>query len=351
MDFEKASFGVTETNETFENRKKDHIRLSLNPENEAVGFAGFNEVELIHDSLPEIDFSEVDLSQNIFNLKHDTPFLISSMTAGHVDSVDLNIRLAKACEKNKWLMGVGSQRKELFCDKAASEWDRVLKQAKDVKLIGNIGLSQLIKTPKEQIKNLIEALHGVALFVHTNPLQECLQSEGTPFFKGGLEALKNISDYLTVPVILKETGCGFSSPCFKKINGLGLYAVDVAGFGGTHWGRIEGARGHKESLQNRASINFSNWGISTVKSLLNAKAQKLDYSIWASGGVRTGVHAAQLLALGAEVVGLAKPMLVAALKSEDCLDIAMKTVEYELKVAMFCTGSKTIGDLRSKVVL
>jgi isopentenyl-diphosphate delta-isomerase len=85
-----------------------------------------------------------------------------------------------------------------------------------------------------------------------------------------------------------------------------------------------------------------------VSSVMHAASIKPQYEIWGSGGVRQGLDAAKLLALGASTVGFAKPMLVAALNSAEAVAEAMNTIEYELKVAMFCTGSRLLNDLKEK---
>lgn len=343
--------GAEESAQQFERRKTDHIRYSLEEKNEAIGLSGIDQVELIHEALPDLDFEDINISTQSLNLNLETPFLVSSMTAGHVGSLDLNHRLARACEKRGWLMGVGSQRRELYDVKASNEWKALRKDNPKVRLLGNLGLSQLIHTPIEDVQRLVDALEATAMIVHTNPLQECMQPEGTPQFKGGLKALKELSKQLSVPVILKETGCGFSKTTLERVKDLDLAAVDISGFGGTHWGRIEGSRNTKDQVRQKAAETFQNWGISTIESLVAALKVKPTYEVWASGGVRNGLHAATLLALGAQIVGLAKPILSAALKGEEDLELEMQRIEYELKTALFCTGCINLSELKSKNVI
>lgn len=331
----------------FESRKKDHLQFSLDDRNEAIGGSGLDQVQLTHCALPEMDFSEVSLESSALGLKLQTPFLVSSMTAGHAASPYLNEKLAKACANHGWLMGVGSQRRELNDTTARNEWRSVRAAAPQAKLLANIGLTQLIHTSPDQVAGLVEALQGVALIVHLNPLQEVIQPEGTPQFKNGLAAIRTLSKILSVPVVVKETGCGFSKSTFLQLRDAGVAAVDVGGFGGTHWGRIEGDRNREGSRNQKLAQTFSNWGVSTVQSLMNADAVKADIEVWASGGVRTGLDAAKCLALGARVVGFAKPILKAALESEAALDEYMSLVELELRTALFCTGMRTPQDLRT----
>lgn len=339
-----------ETNEQFENRKRDHIRLSLSPKNQATGAAGFDRIELIHEALPDLNFADISLEISSLGRKLKSPFIISSMTAGHAASPDLNARWARAAESFGWRMGVGSQRKELNDAESAAEWAKIRKAAPKVLLFGNLGLAQLIRTKVSAVEKLVDALKAEGMIIHLNSLQECLQPEGTPEFKNGVKALKELSKKLSVPVIVKETGCGISKKTVKRLKGLGLGAIDVSGFGGTHWGRIEGDRNTSRDLRRAVAETFANWGISTVDSLQEAFSAKPDAEIWASGGVRTGLDAAKCLALGAQSVGLAAPILEAALKGDAALETKMATVELELKTALFCTGSKTIRDLqRDKV--
>jgi isopentenyl-diphosphate delta-isomerase len=334
----------------FESRKADHIRLSMAAENQALGGNGFDRIELIHEALPEINFSDISVAAKALGHEVPVPFLISSMTAGHERGLELNRRLAQACQARGWWMGVGSQRRQLFDKDARGEWLELRQRVPEVKLLGNLGLSQVISADIDQVEELVGSLGALGMIVHTNPLQEVLQPEGTPDFAGGIEALGRMASRLKVPVILKETGCGFSKSTLLRLTSTGVAAVDVSGFGGTHWGRIEGARAPKDSIRHAAADAFNDWGVSTVDSLMNAAEVSPAYEVWASGGIRNGVEALKAFALGARMVGFAKPALEAALKGEETLDHWMRTKEYELKAAMFCTGLSSLNNLKEKRV-
>jgi isopentenyl-diphosphate delta-isomerase len=334
----------------FENRKVDHIRLAMRLKNQAVGLSGLQQIQLLHEAMPDLNFDQIQLATKSLGHKLTTPFFVSSMTGGHKDSPKLNRLMAEACQRRGWRMGVGSQRRELGDSEAQKEWKKIRQTAGDVRLLGNLGLAQLIGLKLDAVQKLVDVLEAEAMIIHLNPLQECFQPEGTPRFQGGLKAIQRLCKALSVPVIIKETGCGFSKPTLKRLKNIGVAAVDMSGLGGTHWGRIEGDRGKADSKQNRAAETFAGWGVSTVESLLSAVEVRPDYEIWASGGVRTGLDAAKLLAIGATQVGLAMPILDSALKGETALDNTMSTLEFELKTALFCTGSKDLKQLQKKKV-
>lgn len=332
----------------FEKRKQDHIELALMQANQAHELNTFDSVTLIHEALPDLDFDEISISAERFGCEVTNPFMVSSMTAGHRDAPNINRHLIRACAHSGWAMGVGSQRRELTDDKAAFEWQPLRRDYPDVCLFSNLGIAQLISTPLAKIQRLTDVLQADALIIHCNPLQECIQPEGTPSFKGCWNALAALVKAIPLPIVVKETGCGFSRSTLTRLNDIGVAAVDVSGLGGTHWGRIEGHRAVDEPLRHKASTTFHNWGIDTVQSVSDACSLQPKFEVWGSGGVRHGLDAAKLLALGASTVAFAKPMLHAALHAAEDVMAVMASIEYELKVAMFCTGSRVLSDLKEK---
>ncbi len=340
MEFERTAF---------EQRKRDHIKLALDAANQAAGLSRLDHVHLIHEALPDLDFQDVSLQADCLGKPMATPFYVAGMTAGHADAPRLNRLLAQACARRGWAMGVGSQRRELESgeDGELDGWKGIRAESPGLVLFANLGISQAIRSSIGAIVRLTENLEAQALVIHLNALQEALQPEGTPQFRGGLKRLAQLCQELAIPVVLKETGCGFSRQTLLRLNGLGLAAVDVSGLGGTHWGRIEGARAGEGSVQAKAAETFEGWGEPTAECVLNAReALSMPTEIWASGGVRSGLDSAKLIALGAHRVGYAKPALEAALGGPENLGFWMETQEYELRVALFCTGRGSPEQLR-----
>jgi isopentenyl-diphosphate delta-isomerase len=231
---------------------------------------------------------------------------------------------------------------------ATDQWKELRAEFPELILFANLGLSQLPGAFTTDVARVVESIRAQALVVHANALQEALQPEGTPQFKGGVAALARLTRELTVPVVLKETGCGFSKNTMLKLRETGLSALDVSGLGGTHWGRIEGARARvADPIRGGAAETFAQWGESTVQSLLTAHELCPELELWGSGGVRSGLDAAKAIALGAHRVGYAQPALAAALQGDEALSLWMEQQEYELKLALFCTGMRDPLALRS----
>ncbi len=340
--------------QSFISRKADHIRVALLPESEARGLHAFDEVTLIHDSLPDLNLSDVDISSTAFGSPIATPFFVAGMTAGHSDAELINQRLAQCAARRGWVFGVGSQRRELDTSYEDSSLQSLKKMNPELKLVSNLGIAQLIELNDsnqwEKLIRLLENSQADALAIHLNPIQEAVQLEGTPNFKGAYLALEVLCEKINLPIVLKETGSGMSSEFLSRVSRLKIAGVDVSGLGGTHWGRVEGLRAPENSKAARLGETFKHWGVSTVDSILNAKSafDGTPKQIWASGGVRTGLDAAKCVAIGASRVGFAKPALEAALKGEAEILNWMDTIETELRIALFCTNSKNISELNDQ---
>lgn len=354
----------------FENRKSDHLQLALREVTQSHELNEFDLLQMIPDSLPDLDFHEIQTHTNIFQQEFSVPFFISSMTAGTEHGAKFNEDLARLSSEKNILMGIGSQRRELTDNQAQFEWINLRKKFPNCKIVANIGISQLIEFGADAVLKLIENSHAIGIFIHANALQECLQPEGTPRFKGGMRALEDLCRISSVPVILKEVGCGMSKNFIRRFLHSGVYAFDLGGTGGTHWGRIEGLRSRPESLQARSAETFKFWGVSTIQSMKNYSAvlEEIKFlqtqseaespvgnlpKMWASGGIRSGLDIAKSVAFGCEMVGMAQPWLLAWKQSGySGLEQLFARLEMELRIAMFCSGAKLVCDLnQEKVVL
>ncbi len=331
-------------------RKRDHISLCMDLEEKAE----FSEkttwleyVDLVHNALPELNLNEVSLEASLLGRRFSYPVLIEGMTGGVQEAYQINRNLAEAAEKLNIPMEVGSQRAGIE-DPALRDTYRVAREvAPKIFLIGNLSGVQLAKEGVSCAEKAVEMIEADALAIHLNSLQELIQPEGSTLFKGVLEAIKRAAENLDVPLIVKEVGVGISKEVARRLFSSGVRVIDIAGAGGTNWTRIELER-VKGLNDLKASIAelFSEWGIPTAASIIEISSTVKGIELIASGGIRNGLQAAKAIALGADFVGVARPLLKPALGSpEDVEQIILRFAE-GIKAAMFLTGSRSIEDLK-----
>jgi isopentenyl-diphosphate delta-isomerase len=324
-------------------RKADHIALCRD---EDVGFADkttlLEEVELVHDALPDLALDEVDLTTTLLGHTLRAPLVIAAMTGGTAEAEAINRDLAIVAQALGLGFAFGSQRPLLVRGIRAGYFVRDV--APDVLLLGNIGVVQARETPTARLRELVVETGCDALCVHLNPAMEVVQPEGDRDFRGGLDTIRRLVGELGVPIVVKETGCGLSRAVGERLVGLGVRAVDVSGAGGTSWVAVETLR----AAAGRRAIGerFRDWGIPTAASV--AQLDGLGLEIVATGGVGDGLAAAKAIALGATAAGIARPFLKAQARGRDALREAAEQVVAEIRVAHLLTGSRTPAELRQR---
>lgn len=334
--------------EVIKQRKKEGIVIPLTKNVQAKESSTYLEyVKLIHNALPEIDYEVVEITQNFLNHSFKAPIIIDSMTGGTPEATKINSRLSLVAEKFGLGMGLGSQRAGLLSSELAETYSIARSNAPSAFLVANIGGAQLSKGLKvQEIKNMIEMIEANALVVHLNPLQELIQPEGEPKYKGVLSKIKEICANFDIPIIVKEVGAGVSMEVAKKLESAGVSAINVAGSGGTSWAGVEKLRAETARDSNKINLGelFWDWGIPTAVSLIEVR-NSVKVPVIASGGIRNGLEIAKCIALGANMCGMAFPFLKHASKSfESLCEFTNKTL-IELKSTMFLVGSKNIAEL------
>lgn len=330
--------------DTISQRKLDHLDLCAEEDVEYRGKTTLlDDVELLHDSLPDLDFAAIDTTTALFGRELAAPLLITGMTGGAERARDINRDLATVAQQLGLAFGVGSQR-AMLRDPSLVGTYQVRDVAPDVLLFGNIGVVQAAEMSTAEAADLVGAIGADALCVHLNPGQEMIQPEGDRDFRGAVHALARLSAELDVPVIAKETGCGISPRTAAKLVGAGIDWVDVSGAGGTTWVGVETLRSapHERSVGEA----FWDWGVPTAASIILARRAGLN--VIGSGGLRDGLDAAKAIALGATLAGMALPWLRAAHEGgvEKALAFGNTTLR-TLRTAMLLTDSADLAALRA----
>ncbi len=332
-------------------RKLDHLSINLNRNVETSGLStGLERLQFVSNALPELRLQDVDSSTTFLDRPLRAPILISSMTGGIERGWEITRRLALAAETLGCAIGVGSQRAALEDDERM-QFYQVRDVAPTAPLFANLGAVQLnYGFTVDDCRRAVDMIGADGLFLHLNPLQEALQTEGNTDFSGLANRIALVCRGLEVPVIVKEVGFGISATVARRLADCGVAAIDVSGAGGTSWSAVEHLRCDDDRLR-ELSRAFLGWGIPTARCLLDARAAAPGVPLIASGGVRTGLDVAKALALGASMAGIAGPLLRAAAESEQGAVDALQTVIDGLRVAMFATGAPKIASLDRSLLM
>jgi isopentenyl-diphosphate delta-isomerase len=325
-----------------ETRKRRHIDVCLS---EAVDYqtvtTGLERYRLPYNALTQTDLGSIELATDFLGARLRAPVLIGAMTGGAELSGTINRNLAGAAQQFGIGMMLGSQR-IMLDNRSAADSFRIRDIAPDVLLIGNIGLTQLTAETLPALVDVLDQVDANALAVHTNPLQEAMQHKGDTDFSGSIARLRDIAGTIGYPVMLKEVGHGIGAAAAAELTDCPIAAVDVAGAGGTSWARVEQFVRYGE-IRYQA---LAEWGIPTAQALLEVRRALPGVPVVASGGIRTGMDAAKALALGADVVSVARPLLAPAIESPAAVADWLQRFIDELLICLHGSGAANLAELR-----
>lgn len=297
-------------------RKRAHLEACLHDTVECPDTRAWAAWQLRPECFPEMALDDVRLSTRFLDKELSFPFLIAAMTGGGGDLWNHN--LAAVAQSQRVALCLGSMRCAVDDTTRIPEFD-VKHLAPDVPVLGNIGVWELRDAAfADRLLDLAVKLGLDAITVHVNPAQELVQQNGQRSFSGALLALETFISRCPLPVLLKEVGMGLSTRHVPQLLNLGLYALDVAGRGGTHFVRVEAARAPQGSDEEALAQALWSWGRPTPE-LLHEFASALRMlpvmgttpTLIASGGIRSAQHMAVAFALGAELVSSARPLWTA----------------------------------------
>lgn len=322
-------------------RKWEHIKYAL-LETEKNSH-GFSDVSFVHQSIPNLALKDITLEHCIGELSLSSPIFINAMTGGGGSrTTAINGQLATLASELGLGMAVGSQMAALKDSTERLSYQIVRKENPSGIIFANLGSEATV----EQAKLAVEMIEANAIQIHLNVVQEITMPEGDRDFSGALKRIENIVNAVNIPVIVKEVGFGMSKECVEKLQSIGIYAVDIGGFGGTNFASIENAR-REETLS-----FFNDWGIPTTISIVEAKSSAPSLAVFATGGIHNSLDVAKSIALGADAVGMAGFFLKHLLQNglEATIDKTRKLND-DLKYIMLALGAQNTRALQASPLI
>lgn len=279
-------------NNPYSRRKDEHIALATRFTGNG---NGLTDVHFVHQSIPTVAATQVDLSTHFLGRQFPTPLYINAMTGGSAKGKEINGQLAQIAGRFHLPMAVGSLSAALSIPALTDSFTIVREKNPDGFILANIGAD---KSPAEA-RRAVALLAADALQIHVNTVQETVMPEGhvAPDWLTHIAAIVQES---AVPVVVKEVGFGMSQETLLQLAAVGVTTVDISGRGGTNFAAIENARrpGHTYDY-------LADWGLTTAQSLLESQSFQKKGTVLASGGITNPLDVLTALRLGAAGVGVA----------------------------------------------
>ena len=299
-------------------RKKDHIELAFQSQTfENERDRRFNYEPAINN----MNSHKRNISLNFLGAELEAPIWVSSMTGGTEKASHINKNLAKACNEFGLGMGLGSCRQLLYSDEFLSDFD--VREIIGIQpLYANLGIAQVEECVKKEeyslIENLIEKLRADGLIIHINPMQEWMQPEGDVIERNPIDTIQDVIDHIETKIIVKEVGQGFGPKSLRALLGMDIDGIELAGFGGTNFTRLEALR--REENHYAEFINVGHTAEEMVRLINEISAEDINMKmkgIIISGGIKdylTGYYLNQKCKLSS-VYGQASQFLKHAMGS------------------------------------
>lgn len=324
-----------------EQRKNEHVRLALAQSDTLQ--SDFDRIQFVHHAIPEMDVEEVTLLPNFKALQMSHVLYINAMTGGSEWTAKTNEQLAQVAKATQIPMAVGSMHAALKNPAVRHSYAVAREQYPEGQIWANVSADVTL----EEAEAAIEMIQANALQIHVNAPQELVMPEGNRQFKHWLTRISEIVKGVKVPVIVKEVGFGMSYDTIQQLIDAGVSFVDISGHGGTNFISIENERRQFKDMD-----YLKDWGQSTVVSLLEARNLSSRVHVLASGGVRHPLDAIKALRLGAEAVGLSRPIL--KMLHEEGVEATIEYVEdFKTQMAYIMTllNAKNITELRQAAIV
>ncbi len=299
-----------------ENRKRDHIEMASQAQMEKAQVDPRFFYEPMLSSHPVK--AENTIATNFLGKNLAAPLWISSMTGGVGEARIINQNLARLAREFSLGMGLGSCRVLLENDQYFEDFNLRPILGHELPFYANLGIAQVEKLVLSEninkISEMVERLDADGLIIHINPLQEWYQPEGDRLSLSPIETITLLIHKFKRKILVKEVGQGMGPQSLKALFDLPIAGVELAGFGGTNFSKLEILRtkADKEASSSLSKVGHTALEMALmINSLLGSNSSYGNKEIIVSGGISDvldGYHVKETLKLNS-VIGFAKNFL------------------------------------------
>ena len=324
----------------------------------------WKEVYFIPNALTPVGINDVDLSIDFMGKHLKYPICVGSITGGHKKFTPINEKIAEFTAKYKIAQGVGDQRyllEEKVNPDILESFQIIREKNPNGLVLANISGTVIMKTPDyiKAVQKIVDSIKADGVEIWVSPLLDILVDPQNTGYQGLVDRLRNLTYQLHVPVFIKSFTTGLSNEDIRPLWDVGVAGINIQGVGGTSIARIETVKGLTTSQkQTYPPIKrpFDFWGIPTVWSLLDIslRPENQDIPLIVGGGIRNGREAVKALALGADLVSFAYPVLIEIMEDfgypdEENLKNWFLKIITQMKITMSLMGARNIKELRQIV--
>nr|WP_162306650.1 alpha-hydroxy-acid oxidizing protein [Candidatus Prometheoarchaeum syntrophicum] len=340
------------------------LEIALKDDIQYHGRDYFKDFYMVPNSLSPVSINDIDLSCSFHGEKLNYPIYVGSLTGGEVGLTKINETLGNFAKKYKIAQGIGDQ---IHClgntvkDPIIQSYSIMREKNPEGVILSNLSAKCLVQSETyiEDVQKVVDIVKANGIEIYLSPLRDVLWDKNDFGLVGFIPKLKKLIETIDIPIIIKSVSTGLCNDDIRNLWDIGVSGFNIGGVGGTSFARMDTLShltlSQKQSVSPiKRPLDF--FGTPTVWSLLDIalRPENNDIPLIVGGGIRNGLQAVKALAMGADLISFAYPILIELTEDfgypkERNLERWLERLIFHIKTVMALFGAQTIEDLRSLV--
>jgi len=350
--------------EDFINLQMNTLEIALKEDIQYHGRDYFKDFYMVPNSLSSVSVKDIDLSCSFHGKELKYPIFVGSLTGGEAGLTKINETLGLFAKKFNIAQGIGDQIHcigETVKDSIIKSYSIMREKNPDGVILANLSAKFLVQSESyiEDVKRVVNIIKANGIEIYLSPLRDVLWDKNDIGLEGFIPKLKKLIEKIDIPVTIKSISTGLSNDDIRQLWDIGVSGFNIGGVGGTSFARVDTL--NRLTLSQKQSVSpikrpLDFFGTPTVWSLLDIalRPENNDIPLIVGGGIRNGLQAVKALAMGADLISFAYPILIELTEDfgypkEKNLERWFERLIFQIKMVMALFGAKTIEDLRSLV--